>query len=351
MHELCKTVIQDGAERAGGQFVHQMHSLSGHQYMRPTQSPEPERPECDGKEAPCGCSSPKRQDEFFGISLCAGVAGLDLGVHIAEPRDRTVCFVERNSFAAAALVARMTDASLAPAPVWGNLKSFDGRPWRGRAHILTAGYPCQPFRFSGLRKGEEDPRHLWPDVARITSEIAPEWVFFENVPGHLTLGFRDVARDLQALGYRGAACVVSAAEVGASHTRERLFILAHADLQGIGQSGLHRGLSGGHPVQDGSEPDRITDRHQECGQRLDTDVGFDDGRGLDATAVPIFPPLPGELDQWGEILGSSPELKPCIHGLDDGLTFGMDRSAAAGNGVVPLAAAHAYCALRAQLRQ
>jgi len=148
---------------------------------------------------------PKRHDELLGISLCAGVAGLDLGVHIAEPGYRNVCFVERNSFAAAALVARMADTSLAPAPVWDDLKSFDGRPWRGRIHILTAGYPCQPFTLSGLRQGENDPRHLWPDVARITGEIAPEWVFFENVPGHLTLGFQDVTRDLQAMGYRVAA--------------------------------------------------------------------------------------------------------------------------------------------------
>ncbi len=271
-----------------------------------------------------------KHDEFLGISLCAGVGGLDLGLHIAEPGYRTVCFVERNSFAAAALVARMADASLAPAPVWDDLKSFDGRPWRGRVHILTAGYPCQPFTLSGLRKGENDPRHLWPDVARITGAIAPEWVFFENVPGHLTLGFQDVTRDLQAMGYRVAARVVSAAEVGGSHTRERLFILAHTDLQGIRQSGLHRGIASRYPVQNGREPDRQSGRDQERGQRLDVDVGVDDGRRLDAPTIPLFPPLPGDLDQWEKIL---------------------DRSAAAGNGVVPLAAAHAYCALRTELGQ
>jgi DNA (cytosine-5)-methyltransferase 1 len=292
-----------------------------------------------------------RHDEFLGISLCAGVAGLDLGLHIAEPRYRTVCFVERNSFAAAAIVARMADASMAPAPVWDDLKTFDGRPWRGRVHILTAGYPCQPFTFSGLRKGENDPRHLWPDVARITSEISPEWVFFENVPGHLTLGFQDVTRDLQAMGYRIAARVVSAAEVGGSHTRERLFILAHSNLQRIGQPGMHRRVTSGHPVQNGREPNGQSGRDQECRQRLDTDVGIDDGRGLDTTAVPLFPPLPGDLDQWGKILDRSTELKPCLHGLVDGVAFGMDRSAAAGNGVVPLAAAHAYCALRTELGQ
>ncbi len=288
-------------------------------------------------------------EDLCGISLCAGVGGLDLGLHIAEPGYRTVCYVERNSFAASALVARMADASLAQAPIWDDLKTFDGRPWRGRVHLISAGYPCQPFTLSGLRQGEDDPRHLWPDVARIAREVGPEWLFFENVPGHLTLGLQDVCADLQAMGYRVAARVVSAAQVGASHTRERVFILAHADIQGLGQPGVHCGRPGGDPVQDGFEPDRVTGGHQECGERLDTHVGDVDCNGLDAEAVPLFPPVPGDLAEWGEALQRSPELKPCVHGLDDGVAFGLDRSAAAGNGVVPMAAARTYLDLKAEL--
>jgi DNA (cytosine-5)-methyltransferase 1 len=292
---------------------------------------------------------PRKHDDFRGISLCSGVGGLDLGLHIAEPGYRTVCFVERNSFAAAALVARMADASLDHAPVWDDLKSFDGRPWRGKVHIVTAGYPCQPFTLSGLRKGSDDPRHLWPDVARIVGEIAPEWCFFENVPGHLTLGFRDVVGDLQSMGYRVAARVVSAAEVGGSHTRERLFILAHADLQGRREPGLHPGRAGGHPVQDGCQSDGVTVRDQERGERLDADVGAAAGSRLDTPEVSLFPPLPGDLAEWGEALDIAPELEPCLHGLADGMATRMERTAAAGNGVVPLAAAHAWQDLRGKL--
>ncbi|MBU2652629.1 MAG: DNA cytosine methyltransferase, partial [Bacteroidetes bacterium] len=129
-----------------------------------------------------------------GIALCAGYGGLELGLHIAEPRYRTVCFVEREAHAAAALVTRMEDEAVDRAPVWDDVKSFDGRPWRGRVHILTAGYPCQPFSSSGRRRGTKDPRHLWPDVARIVGEAEPEWVFLENVLGHLDLGFSEVGR-------------------------------------------------------------------------------------------------------------------------------------------------------------
>ena len=291
---------------------------------------------------------PVRHDDFCGISLCAGVGGLDLGLHIAESNYRTVCYVERNSFAAATLVARMADTSLGAAPIWDDLKSFDGRVWRGHVHIITAGYPCQPFTLSGLRKGKADPRHLWPDVARIVREITPEWVFFENVPGHLSLGFQDVARDLQEMGYRVAACVVSAAEVGASHTRERMFILGHADVQGQRESGLRDTGPRRYQVQNRSEPDRHTAGSTQPSAILDTSVPTPRCDGLDRRSLPVFAPEPSDLAQWRKALDRCPDLKPCLHRLDDGLAFGLDRSGAAGNGVVPLAAARAWAMLKAE---
>lgn len=294
--------------------------------------------------------TPQEHEDFRGVSLCAGVGGLDLGLHLALPGYRTVCFVERYSFAAAALVARMADASMAPAPVWDDLRSFDGRAWRGKVHIVTAGYPCQPFTLSGLRRGEDDPRHLWPEVARIAGEIAPEWVFFENVPGHLSLGFQDVARDLQAMGYRVAACVVSASEVGGTHTRERMFILGHADIQGIGQSGVCSFEPVRIGFQDRSEPGGQANWHQEPGARLDTLVGADRGAGVERGVLSHFPPKPGDFALWRETLEKRPDLKPCLQRLADGLADRMDRSATAGNGVVPLAAARAFTYLSRELR-
>ncbi|PCH69841.1 MAG: DNA methyltransferase [Rhodobacteraceae bacterium] len=291
----------------------------------------------------------ERHDEIRGISLCAGVGGLDIGLHLAESRYRTVCYVERNSFAAATLVARMADASLGAAPVWDDLRSFDGRPWRGRVHLVSAGYPCQPFTLSGLRKGEDDPRHLWPDVARIVGEIQPEWCFFENVPGHLTLGLYDVVGDLQHLGYRVAARIQSAAEVGASHRRDRLFILAHTDFQGQRQSGLYTGRPGGAEVPPRRQPNWQAGRDQERRKCLDTILGHSDRLGLDPGLLPIFAPGPGEFELWGKALDARPDIKPCLQRLDDGLAHGLDRSAAAGNGVVPMAAARAFTVLREEL--
>lgn len=164
------------------------------------------------------------------MSLCSGIGGLDLGLSRAVPGSRVVCHVEREAYAAAVLMARMEDSSLEPAPVWcGDLGVFDARPWAGAVDCVTAGYPCQPFSTAGKRGGEDDPRHLWPHVARVVRECAAPLVFVENVPGHLSLGFDAVCRELQDMGYRIAAGVFSAAEVGASHRRERLFCMAYRD--------------------------------------------------------------------------------------------------------------------------
>ncbi|WEF23196.1 DNA cytosine methyltransferase [Paracoccus sp. S3-43] len=163
---------------------------------------------------------------LFGLSLCSGAGGLDLGLAIAIPGYRAVGHVERETYAAATLVARMEDASLDRAPLWDDVATFDGRPWRGAVDIVTAGYPCQPFSVAGKRRGADDPRHLWPHVARIIGEVEPPFVFLENVAHHLRLGFPEVASGLVGMGYKLAAGLFTAAEVGAPHKRERLFILA-----------------------------------------------------------------------------------------------------------------------------
>ena len=170
-----------------------------------------------------------------GLALCAGGGGLELGLHIARPGYRTVCYVEREAYAASSLVARMEAAELDQAPIWDDLRTFDGSAWRGVVDIVSAGYPCQPFSTAGRRRGADDPRHLWPEVARIVDECGPEFVFLENVANHLRLGFREVHDQLGAMGFAVAAGLFSAAEVGAGHERKRLFVLAHR--QGGGRPG------------------------------------------------------------------------------------------------------------------
>lgn len=186
-----------------------------------------------------------------GISLCSGVAGLELGISLAVPGYRTVCHVEGEAYAAGVLAARMEDQAISQAPIWSDVRTFDGRPWRGVVDIVTAGYPCQPFSAAGRRLGEDDPRHLWPHVARVIAEARPPLVFCENVSAHLSLGFDSVAEDMEGLGYRVAAGIFSAAMVGAPHQRDRLFWLAVADAHDAEWRENHTGPRSGSSRNDG----------------------------------------------------------------------------------------------------
>lgn len=294
------------------------------------------------------------RDTINVLSLCSGVGGLDLGVELATGgAARVVCHVEREAFAAAILAARMEDETVARAPVWSDLRTFDGRPWRGVVDCVIGGYPCQPFSFAGKRGGENDPRHLWPEVARIVEEVQPGIVFFENVGGHLSLGFDDVSRDLYRLGYRVTAGLFTAAEVGAPHRRERLFILGVADGS-RGGCGELRPASGrdGRAEQDGGDVAHpIGERGRGGDQRRDAaDVDAPDG-----TSLPVFPPGPGARAEWERILRDRPDLAPAVEprvrGVADGLASRLDRLRACGNGVVSLVAAYAFVSLWACLRE
>ena len=95
--------------------------------------------------------------------------------------------------------------------------------------IITGGYPCQPFSVAGRKKGEEDPRHLWPEYFRLVQELRPTWVIGENVSGHIKLGLDTVLQDLESEGYTSRTFNISAASVGANHKRERVWIVAHSE--------------------------------------------------------------------------------------------------------------------------
>lgn len=285
-----------------------------------------------------------------GLSLCAGYAGLDLGIAIAEPAYRTVCYVEREAHAAATLVARMADATLDQAPVWDDLKSFDGRPWRGRVHILSAGYPCQPFSLSGKRRGEHDPRHLWPDVARIIGEVEPAIIFAENVEGHIDLGFAEVADSLRGLGYTPKAGLFTAREAGARHRRRRLFIMAHANRNRCGLHARPDGRPNGPAdVAILHGQDQLgTIQPLERGTRLDAAMADHARDGLGAgDDAPLFAPGPGELQLWQRLIDRRADLQPAILRTLDGLADRLDRTRGVGNGVCSLAAALAWRTLKA----
>jgi DNA (cytosine-5)-methyltransferase 1 len=163
------------------------------------------------------------------IGLCAGYGGIELGLKRVIRNLRSIALCEVEAFAIANLVAKMEAGYLDAAPVWTDLKTFPYGAFHGCVDILTGGYPCQPFSSAGQRRGEQDPRHLWPYIANGIQILRPKFCFFENVEGHITLGLPDVIEDLAGMGYRTAWGIFSAAEVGAPHQRKRVFILAYRD--------------------------------------------------------------------------------------------------------------------------
>jgi site-specific DNA-cytosine methylase len=177
------------------------------------------------------------------LGLCAGYGGIEIGLKRVIPDLRTVALCEIEAYACANLVAKMEAGLMDAAPIWTNLKTFPWAEFRDRVDILTGGYPCQPFSAAGKRLGTEDPRHLWPYIADGIAAMRPSVCFFENVEGHISLGLPDVIEDLGRLGYRTTWGIFSASEVGATHQRKRVFILAYRNgkrFKGAISKGLQR---------------------------------------------------------------------------------------------------------------
>jgi DNA (cytosine-5)-methyltransferase 1 len=152
-------------------------------------------------------------------SLCTGYGGLDMAVE-AYFNAKTVWCAEYDKYASQ-LISQRFDY-----PNYGDIKSINWAELEP-IDILTAGYPCQPFSVAGNRQGSNDARHLWPYIKEAISIFRPRYVVLENVRGHLSLGFKEVLKDLAEIGYDARWQIVRASDVGAPHQRARLFIIAY----------------------------------------------------------------------------------------------------------------------------
>lgn len=179
--------------------------------------------------------------ELAAIHLCSGYDGFELITRLAGIHTRTVAHVERDSHAAAVLVARMEEATLDPAPIWDDLTTFNGAAWRGRVDLITAGFPCQPFSSAGEGRGVDDERWIWPDIARIIADVGPRYVFLENVTGLIRHGLPHVLSDLALLGFDAEWGCLAASAVGAPHrTRAGLALGNLGRPQQHGRTNAHR---------------------------------------------------------------------------------------------------------------
>ncbi len=162
------------------------------------------------------------------LDFCSGIGGWALAFR--ELGINTVAFCEIEKYP-----QKVLQKNFPGVPIFNDLKELTYEDIKERTgvdgiDILTCSYPCQPFSVAGKQKGEEDPRHLWPDTFRLVQECRPTWFVGENVSGHIKLGLDTVLKDLESEGYDTRTFVIPASSVGAWHQRQRLWIIGHKEV-------------------------------------------------------------------------------------------------------------------------
>lgn len=173
------------------------------------------------------------------LDLFSGIGGFSLGLERAGME--TVAFCERDAYCQAVLRKHWPEV-----PCFDDIHTLDAeRLGRlGRIDVVCGGFPCQPFSVAGQQKGKDDDRHLWPEMRRVIAQARPAWVIGENVAGIISVALDEVLLDLESLGYTARAFVIPACAVGASHQRDRVWIVANADGQGSQERFMHPEIPG-----------------------------------------------------------------------------------------------------------
>lgn len=164
------------------------------------------------------------------LSLFSGAGGGLLGTKLLGFNH--IGYVEYNDYCQRVIRQRIKDGILDEAPIFGDIRTFlsDGyaESYQGMVDVVTAGFPCQPFSVAGKQLGEDDERNMWPQTLDVIRRVRPRYAFLENVPGLLAHEYaRRIFGDLAESGFDVRWRVLSAAEVGAPHKRDRVFILSY----------------------------------------------------------------------------------------------------------------------------
>lgn len=302
------------------------------------------------------------------LALFAGAGGGILGGHLLGWT--TVCAVELEKYPREVLLQRQRDGILPPFPVWDDVCTFDGRPWRGLVDVVSGGFPCQDISVAGKGAGLAGERSgLWREMFRVICEVRPRFAFVENSPMLISRGLSIVLRDLAKAGYDAAWCVLGADDVGAPHVRKRFWLLAHdsnADSVQCPQRGSEhtrtQGATGSGTYKLASRPEMAhadgSGRHAqqyeagELGETLGAPPEQQPSRASSCTRIIPDTDLPGcqeqrqpepESTQHSALkCGCWWSTEPAVGRMAYGVAHRVDRLKALGNGQVPLVAAKAF---------
>jgi DNA (cytosine-5)-methyltransferase 1 len=240
------------------------------------------------------------------LHLFAGAGGGILAGQLLG--HRCIGAVEIDPYCRAVLAARQADGTLPAFPVFTDIRTFDARPYRGRADIVAGGFPCQDISTAGTGDGLDGERSgLWSEFERVLRAVRPQYAFIENSPAIVGRGLDRILSDLAALRFDARWCVLSAADLGAPHRRERAWILAHS-VEVMGQARA-----------------RVVEQPREPAVQ----PWCYDGIARDREG------------RWVEMATQ-------FSRMDDGMAYSVERTEAIGNGQVPSVAAAAFAMLAAE---
>ncbi len=259
-----------------------------------------------------------------GLDLFSGIGGMSYAL---REYVRPLAYCEIDSYCQALLLDKMHKSYLFAAPIWDDIKSFDGFTFRDSVDIIYGGFPCQDISVAGHGKGLGGERsNLYWEVRRLAKEIRPKFIFLENVPAITSRGGCEVVDSLAEIGYDSRWCTLSAQGCGAPHKRERWWLLAHSQHNGYSTSSIRRSSEEGV-----SNPQKGKNNSFESkGMDYPGDVAES------SSTSPLIQQNPHYLQSYWE------ETEPPLCGVDDGISFRVDRIRGLGNSVVPDCAKKAF---------
>lgn len=157
------------------------------------------------------------------VSLFSGIGGFEEGLRIAKINANIVFASEIDKYAQESYISNFGSENL-----HGDITKINETDIPDHS-LLLAGFPCQSFSITGLRRGFEDTRGtLFFDVVRILNEKKPKYILLENVKNlashDQTKTIRTILHTLSDLGYSVDFTVINSAEAGVPQNRDRTYI-------------------------------------------------------------------------------------------------------------------------------
>jgi len=299
------------------------------------------------------------------LALFAGAGGGILGGKLLGWR--TVCAVEWEPYPASVLAARQNDKILPSFPIWDDVQTFDGKPWRGIVDVVSGGFPCQDISSAGKGAGIDGERSgMWREMARIISEVRPRYAFVENSPMLTSRGLGRVLGDLAKMGFDARWGVLGAADIGANHQRDRIWIVAK--WKGQLSYPQHNRIRRWEQWQEGIKKENAINRNSNCiNERTEREIfggeSSNTGGVCSKVSYSCNEGLQGHRNERvndeakgqktvtrSSVIGRCGnwwQTEPNVGRVADGVGARVDRLKAIGNGQVPLCAATAWRILSA----